>query len=112
MPAQRNIEIWKGNTFERVFVLLNGDRTPAQMAGSEFVFRLVWQGGELRKTVGDGLSLDPATGRLALVVKPAETRLLPTGSYAVKYELERRVGDWQGTLLYGSVTVKEWANDD
>ncbi|OCC05108.1 hypothetical protein BA190_09335 [Labrys sp. WJW] len=112
MPVRLNISIWKGNTFERGFVLLNKDRTPAQMDGSDFVFIITWAGGKIRKTVGSGLTFDAATGRIWLTIPPLETRLLPTGQNVARYELERRVGDWQGSPLYGSVTVEEWANDD
>lgn len=115
MPAQKNLSVWKGNTFKlplTISTLSNGVSTPMDLTGSSLVFRSIWSGGSLRKATGDsGFSIvSAAAGTALLSLTVAETRTLPNGN--VKYEIERRVGSEQTTILFGELNCREWVNDD
>lgn len=116
MPAQKNLEVWKGNTFALPISLktrTNGVTTPVDLTGSILVFRAEWTGGFLRKStaIADGFSvLDAVAGSARLTLSVAETRALPVGR--IKYEVERQTGADQTTILFGELVVAGWVNDD
>jgi hypothetical protein len=116
MPANQTLSIWKGNSpsFPITISTRTGEAlTPVNLTGSTLVFRAVWTNGSLRKEgTGQGFTItNAAAGQATLAFTADETRLLPTGSVA-RYEIERRIGGGQTTLLYGNLDVSEWANDD
>ncbi|WP_293862511.1 hypothetical protein [uncultured Alsobacter sp.] len=115
MPARSDLDVWKGNTFARTFRLTTDDTTPLDLTGSVFVFRVVDSGAEIiryESGTDDELAVPtPANGEVNLLMPVAGTRTLPEGSVA-RYELERRIGLEQTTLLYGLLVVTGWANDD
>ena len=113
MPGETNLSVRKGNTFQTTFRFKVGADTALDLTGSTLVFRAAWSGGEIRKT---GPSSDfaiptPTNGEATLTLTVAETRTIPNGAIA-KYEIERRVGSEQTTLLFGMMVVSEWINDD
>lgn len=114
MPQQYDLAIWKGNDFAlplRLKTRSGASLAPVDLTGSTLVFRAVWPGGSLRKPSPDGWTINAAQGEATLALTVAETRLIPMGA-RVKYEIERRVGSSQATIMYGLVKVSEWANDD
>lgn len=115
MPSRSDIDVWKGNTLSRIFRLKSDATTPIDLTGSTFIFRVVDKSNELvRYSSADGDELGvptPANGEVVLLMPVSDTRLLPDGSVA-RYELERRVGSEQTTILYGMLNVEGWANDD
>lgn len=115
MPSKLDIEVWKGNTLSRTFRLKAEGGSLVDLNGSVFVFRVVNKAAEIIRYVSasaDELSVPtPENGEVVLLMPVADTRLLPDGAVA-RYELERRVGTEQTTVLYGSLVVKGWANDD
>jgi hypothetical protein len=113
MPGEKNLAVWKGNTFATTFRFKVDADTALDLTGSTLVFRAIWAGGEIRKT---GPSSDiavptPANGEATLNLSVADTRLIPSGAIA-KYEIERRISGAQTTLLYGTLVASEWVNDD
>lgn len=109
MPGQANIEVWKGNTLSRTFRFKVDETTPLDLTGSTLVFRALWSGGnEIRKNL---TVATPVNGEAVLDLSVVETRSLPNGAVA-KYEIERRMGGAQTTLLYGTLVATEWVNDD
>ena len=116
MPPQRQLNVWQGNSFAldlRLATIDGNTKTPVDLTGSEIVFRAVWTGGSVRKssTDNDGLEItDAEDGRIRLSLTVSETRALPLGE--VRYEIERRIGDEQTTILYGMLKTHGWANDD
>lgn len=110
MPARKDLSIWKGNTFSmpiRLKTVTGGTATPVNVTGSTLVFRVVWPGGSFEK---DLTLTNAALGEASLSLSVAETRGLPTGRN--RYEIERRAGADQTTLIYGEVVASEWANND
>jgi hypothetical protein len=100
----------RGNTEERVFRFLGrrDPRTPLDLTGSELVFRAEHPRGTLRRV----LMLDrPEAGEAALRLEPAETRSLPPGTFTA-FEIERRIGGRQTTLLIGLIRTMGGVNDD
>jgi hypothetical protein len=116
MPAQQALSIWKGNTVSfpiRIQTRNGATLTPVDLSGSVLVFRASWPGGSLRKEEAEqGFAITSAPqGEATLAFTIEETRRLPVGS-VVRYEIERRIGATQTTLLYGELKVSEWVNDD
>lgn len=114
MPSKYDIDVWRGNTLSRTFRLKNPDGSLLDLTGSTFVFRAINGSAELLRAESPTTELSvptPANGEVVLALAPADTRLLPDGKTA-RYELERRVGAEQTTILYGYLNVASWANDD
>jgi hypothetical protein len=94
---------------------------PVSLVGQELVF-LVREAPErpvlLRKTSADGgIDVKPAEGRVLVPFSVADTRSLIEGAApgvdrALTYELERRSGNAQRVVLFGTLTVIRGANDD
>lgn len=116
MPAQQSLSIWKGNTVSfpiRIQTRDGATLTPVNLTGSTLVFRAAWPNGSIRKEgAGQGFAItNAAQGEATLAFTVEETRSLPVGN-AARYEIERRIGGAQTTLLYGDLKVSEWVNDD
>lgn len=108
MPGQYNLDVWKGNTLSVTFGFKTDDTTPLDLTGSTLDFRAIWAGGEIRKNL---TVATPANGEAVLALTVEETRELPDGAIA-KYEIERRIGGAQTTLVYGTIVATGWANAD
>lgn len=118
MPAQRPLAVWRGNTVDFAFRLKTRDEAgaeaPINLTGSVLVFRATVAGVEIVREDTTGLAFDitdAADGRAELHLSVAQSRLFPLGD-GTRYEIERRVGSSQRTLLFGKVVASEWANDD
>lgn len=117
--APRNVEldIWSGNTKRQKF-RFRADGNPFDLTGSKLVFRatLMNGSGAIRKTTSDvdsGFAItDAEGGEVELFFTVTETREMPAGEPAYKYEIERWIGDDQTSLLYGGIKVTKWVNDD
>ena len=107
-PANYDMTIWKGNDVEFQFHFMDGSAN-FDLTGSTLIWRATWAGsGELRQE----LDIDSATGGTAtLSLTHTQTRTL-SSSKVVSYEIERRIGGAETTLLYGTVTVSGGVNDD
>lgn len=108
MPANYDLSIWKGNDFNVDFTFKN-DASGFDLTGSELIFRATWKGnGELRQELD---ITDAEAGEASLTLTYSQTRTLPSNK-AVSYEIERRIGGLETTVLYGAVTVEGGVNDD
>jgi hypothetical protein len=104
----------RGNTYERLFRFKDGAGSPVDLTGSEIIFIAETTTSILRKTTTDNsLKMPlPAMGEVTLRLSPAETRLLAVGRLRNRYEIERRIGGDEFTLLSGSLLVVQGMNDD
>ena len=104
----------RGNSFRRTFRFKDAEGAPVDLTGSVIMF--VAEAGVVRivKSTADGsLAMsDPASGEITLHLTPAETRLLPVGRLKVRYEIERRIGGEETTLVSGCIAVMDGINDD
>jgi hypothetical protein len=104
-PRPLELEIWSGNTFRQKFGF-QSNGAPFDLTGSKLVFRAVYGTTTVRKATDDD------GGEVELFFSVAETRAFPEGAPAMRYEIERWIGDDQISLLYGSIKVTKWVNDD
>lgn len=106
--------IRRGNTYERLFRFKDGVGNPVDLTGSEIVFIAETTASNLRKTTTDsGLQMPlPATGEVTLKFTPEETRLFAVGRLRSRYEIERRIGGKEFTILSGCLIVAQGVNDD
>ena len=91
----------RGNTCERLFRFKDGVGNPVDLTGSDIIFIAETATSIIRKTTADN-SLQmpsPAMGRLPLNSHPAETRLFAVGRLRSRYEIERRIGGDEFTIL-------------
>ena len=104
----------RGNSFRRTFRFKDGGGDPLDLTGSVMTFVAAGDGATIRRSTGDGSLLmpDPASGEVMLYLTPAETRLLPVGRLKTRYEIERRIGTEETTLVSGCITVMDGINDD
>ena len=104
----------RGNSFRRVFRFRDADGDLVDLTGSVLVFVAEAGTARVRKSTEDGtLAMpDPAVGEVTLNLTPAETRLFPVGRLRARYEIERRVGDEETTLVSGFLAVMDGINDD
>ena len=54
----------------------------------------------------------PAMGEVTLKLTPEETRLFAVGKLRSRYEIERRIGGDEFTILSGCLIVVQGVNDD
>ena len=104
----------RGNTYERLFRFKDGAGNPVDLTGSEIVFIAETTTSTIRKTTADS-SLQmptPATGEVTLKLTPEETRLFAVGRLRSRYEIERRIGGDEFTILSGCLIVVQGVNDD
>ena len=104
----------RGNTYERVFRFKDGAGNPIDLTGSEIVFVVETTTSTIRKTTADGTlhMPSPATGGVTLKLTPEETRLFAVGKLRSRYEIERRIGGDEFTILSGCLIVVQGVNDD
>ena len=104
----------RGNTYERLLRFKDGDGNPIDLTGSEIVFISETVTSTIRKTTADGtLQMpSPATGEVKLKLTPEETRLFAVGKLRSRYEIERRIGGDEFTILSGCLIVVQGVNDD
>lgn len=113
-PPRKDLEVWAGNTWSQPFHL-GASGSDFDLTGSKLVWRMVYGDIITRKTtdtVGSGIEITDATGgafELSLTV--SETRTWPDTS-VIRYEVERWIGSDQISILYGTMTVSAWVNDD
>lgn len=104
----------RGNSFSRTFRFKDGTGQPVDLTGAVLMFVAKADAQLLIKSTADG-SLDmpdPATGEMTLNLSPAETRLFPVGRLRTRYEIERRIGAEEVTLVAGFLVVEEGINQD
>ena len=113
-PPRKDLTVWAGNTWSQPFHLTAGG-SDFDLTGSKLVWRMVEGATITRKTtdtVGSGIEItDDTGGEFELSLTVSETRTWNDGA-VVRYEIERWLGDAQTTLLYGTMTVSAWVNDD
>jgi len=104
----------RGNSFRRIFRFKDGDGVPVDLTGSVLTFVAGGDGATIRKSTADGTlpMASPVSGEITLHLTPAETRLLPVGRLRTRYEIERRIGGEETTLVSGCITVMDGINDD
>ena len=113
--ATYDIVIRQGNTLRRTFRFLNDDGTPVDLTGSVLRFRV-----ELGSRTGNFIAKatpvqllmpDPASGELTLTIPPVETAQITLGR-TNRYEIERRVGSDETTILSGFLVGIRGVNDN
>lgn len=104
----------RGNSFRRTFRFRDAAGDLVDLTGSVLVFVAETGTTRIRKSTEDGtLAMpDPATGEITLNLTPAETRQLPVGRLKARYEIERRIGGEETTLVSGCITVMDGINGD
>ena len=115
MTVHYNLDgVRRGNTYERLFRFKDGAGDPVDLTGSEIIFIAEATISTIRKTTADG-SLQmptPSTGEVTLKLTPEETRLFAVGKLRSRYEIERRIGGDEFTILSGCLIVVQGVNDD
>lgn len=119
-PLLRDLEIWKGNDFLIQFRLFTEDETgavvPLPLDGAELVALFEWDQGSIRLAWPNGalnvLEQQSGPAVVEIALSAAQTRALPRGTSKVRWELEWRIGGTEQSILYGTVKVNEWVNDD
>jgi hypothetical protein len=106
--------IRRGNSYERLFRFKDGAGNPVDLTGAEIIFIAETTSSILRKTTAnDSLQMPaPINGEVILKLSPAETRLLAVGRLRSRYEIERRIGGDEFTILSGCLIVVQGVNDD
>lgn len=110
-----NLVTRQGNTEEIRFTLMNGEDL-FDPTGSEFYFRCESHNGSVVieiNTVDDPsvMFVDDLTSVLTLKFTKANTRLMSVGATNF-YEIERRIGDSERTIIEGTITVGKGRNAD
>ena len=113
--ASYDIRVRQGNTLSLVFAFKDDDGEPFDLTGSTIAFRAETGEGETfitKTTPSSGLAMaTPANGQVTLTLTPAEVSSFYPGRVN-RYEIERRVGSIESTLLAGYITVTEGVNDN
>lgn len=107
MPTERTIAtLWRGNTFSETYSFKDESNVAFDLTGSELWFRAEWEGGAISKQL---TIATPANGQATLSLSAAETHRVGEGT---TYEIERRIGGVETTLLYGEITYQGGVNTD
>lgn len=113
--ASYDINVRQGNTLRRTFRFLNEDGTPVNLTGSVMRFRveLGYRTGKfIAKATPAQLSMpEPETGEVTLTMTPSETAQLTPGR-TNRYEIERRAGPDETTILAGFLVGIRGVNDN
>jgi hypothetical protein len=107
-------DVRRGITYERLFRFKDGAGDPVDLTGSEIIFIAETEVSLIRKTTADG-SLQmptPTMGEVTLKLTPEETRRFVVGKLRSRYEIERRIGGDEFTILSGCLIVVQGVNDD
>ncbi len=130
--ATHNITIRTGNsgtTDNELGLVLNlligasGAEVPFDLTGQTVAFRVLHGATEvLRKDTSGAVTLTNGTDRsgaasavpnkITIPVTVADSRLLESAGYGLTYDVERRQGGLQRTILTGNVFIEAGANDD
>ena len=104
----------RGNSYVRTFRFKDGAEQLVDFTGSEIVFIAETATSTIRKSTADGtLQMPvPPSGEITLKLTPEETRLFAVGRLRSRYEIERRIGGTEETLVSGCLVVEEGLNDD
>lgn len=104
----------RGNSFRRTFRFKDGAGDPIDLTGSVLMFVAKADTQLLIKSTADGsLEMpDPFSGEVTLSLTPHETRLFPVGRLRTRFEIERRIGAEETTLIAGFLVVEEGINND
>ena len=108
-PVHRNFNIWRGNSETLKFRLLASAGVPLDLTGSE-VTMYIDSAGEL--TTHTATVVDPVTGEFSIFLSAAVTRALSTSAYVPKYEIERKIGQEQKTILHGNLLIGGGLSND
>lgn len=122
MPTFTKIDLWKGDTFTRLFRFKaqdGADLDPVDLSDSVLVFHASWpsdggsiQAGSITKSsaVSGWQIPTPANGEATLRLTDEETATLPIGK--IRFSITRLVGPDKTTLIYGALIVGGSADDD
>lgn len=113
-PALYNLSIWVGNSTTFTFRLKQDLTTPLDLTTSSMIMTIAHDGNliELNATSGNVEITDAVNGEFTVTMTALETRAIKSSSASVTYEIERRVGSEQTTVLYGSIALTGGANVD
>ncbi len=119
MIPTRAFRVWAGNsgTVENpagIEIVLKAGTPPApvDLTGSEIVFRAVLGSGVIRKTSANGgITIVELEGRITVPITVADSRLMTAGD-RWRYEIERRIGGSERTIICGELIAAGGANDD
>lgn len=115
MAATFNLTgVRRGNSYERLFRFKDGGGQVVDLTGSVLVFTAETAASTIRKSTADATLMMPvpASGEVTLKLTPEETRLFAVGRLRSRYEIERRLGGNEETLVSGCLIVEEGLNDD
>lgn len=109
------IPIWIGNDEWFQFVCKDENGDPFDLTGSILILRVTLTNGQVirRRTdvAGTGFSITNAAGGIARNdFTFADTRAMPAGEH--KFEVERWIGVYQESLIYGLLVATLGVNDD
>lgn len=113
-PIDYPLVLWRGNSEWIPLGFEQEDESDFDLTGSKLIFRATSDGGDaIRKSSAvpdSGLEItDAEAGEFELSFTIEETRGM-AASY--KYEIERWIGNSQKSLIFGTIIVTTWVNDD
>lgn len=116
MPDVKNVRIWRGNsgTVDNsaglVASFCTEDGSLLDFTGDSFYFLARnLQGKEL--AISDAITVDIPTATVTVPITVAQSRTFETNDH-VTYELERRNGQTQRTILTGALSIEGGINAD
>ncbi len=107
-----SVPVRRGDTVARTFVLKESKTGPViDLTGSvmRMNIRIDHFDGVLVLTAGSGLTVVPAEGKVTFALTEDQTKQLMRGSKS-EFELKRRIGDSQETVLVGAFSMTEAIN--
>lgn len=109
--AEIDLDVVRGNTasFPFQFLASTGPDVAVDLTGSTLRFVARTPNGNL--TAVDLTITNATQGSASLALTAAQTRSFPNGS-VTEYEIERRVGGNQTTLIMGRINAVGGINDD
>lgn len=99
------------------------DSEPFDLAGQDVIFRVMAGSVEvLRKTTASGITVAAGTdangaesavdNKITIPITVAESRTLHAAGAPLTYDVERRSGSGQRTIVSGNIFVEPGSNDD
>jgi hypothetical protein len=111
--AAYDIDVRQGNSLERTFIFQDENGDAFNLTGSVIAFRAETGEGETfidKTTPSNSFSMPtPTTGTVTLTLTAAETARFATGR-TNRYEIERRIGGTEETLVAGFIIAIEGVN--
>lgn len=113
-PPSKNLMVWRGNTSEFAFRLKVDADTPFDLTGSTIVMSIVYKDGRVDLSSVDNkvLIADPSAGEFSVPISAELSRSIAPDNGQAQYEIERRIGDEQTTILYGVIRLEGGVNAD